>query len=71
MTTGTDIASHGALTAAGSNEKVISAMPDGDAAYGADNQFGTRVRWKGASTGTWTVAGNTVTMTLQMYAKRN
>lgn len=70
VSTGTTIADHGGLSATGSNEKVVTAMPDGDAAYGADNQFGTRARWKVISDATWT-ADQVITMTLEMYAKRN
>jgi len=70
VNTGTDIASHGALAIAGSNELVATAKT-ANAAYGTANKLGMRVRWKGVSSGTWTVAGNTITMTLEMYAKRN
>jgi len=70
VATGTKIADHTGLSATGSNEKVVSAMPDGDAAYGIDNQFGTRVRWKAISDATWT-ANQIMTVTLEMYAKRN
>jgi len=67
---GTDIADHSGLSATGSNEKVVSAKPDGDAAYGTNNQLGMRVRWKAISDSTWT-SSQEITVTLEMHAKRN
>ena len=72
VSTGTDIAGHSALAAAGSNEKVVTHDDSGfSVAYGTTNQLGMRVRWKSVSSaGAWG-SGNVITMTLVMCAKRN
>jgi len=68
--TATTVLTHSAATAAANEEKYGGWMTDA-AAPGAENKLGMRVRWKFVSSGTWTVAGNTITITMILHAKRN
>ena len=70
VTTGTDIAAHGALAAAGSDELYVTSQIAGSTDLATKNKLGMRVRYKYVSSGTFS-ASQIVTMTMVLYAKRN
>ena len=68
--TATTTLTHTQCAAATNETKVASWIPAGDAAQGAANVLGMRVRWKFISGGTF-AASQIITMTMVLYAKRN
>jgi len=64
----TDVLAHTQINAAGNEEIYMRHHYDGGATA-ADNKLGMRVRWKAVSGGTFG-SGNTITVTMVMYAKR-
>jgi len=65
----TDVLGHSAIGAAGNEEIYIRASYDHDTPN-TDNKIGMRVRYKAVSSSGAFGAGNTITMTLHLDAKR-
>ena len=63
------VLAHGQLTANETGAEIYMRASYDGGAPAADNKIGMRVRWEIVTAGTWT-AGQDLTVTLTMYAKR-